>query len=132
MSIEPKILAGDLIPINRMVDFETALTALCVWEAVCSRTETKGDFYRVLCEAHGTGHFRHFALTVLAPAAEAAWLAVQEQLDVLFDWEFVPLFLECVEPYLITRDLDGSASRLLENCVSIGKDILEQHQKEGI
>src|SRR5690606_15605240 len=113
------------------VDFETALTAMCIWEAVCSRSETKGDFYRVLCEAHGTGYFRHFALTVLAPAAETAWAATQEQFDEPFDWEFVPLFLECVEPYLITHDLDSCKPRLFENCVSIGKHILEHQQERG-
>lgn len=130
MSTDFMAVGGKWESTSQPVGVETALTAMCIWEALLARSESEGDVFRVLLDALGTSHIRHFTLRVLAPAAEAAWAATQEQIDEPFDWDFVPLFLRCVEPYLVSHEVANCKPLPLEEFTAIGKYILEQHQKE--
>lgn len=114
----------------RQVDVETALTAMCAWEEVLSRSATEGDIYRVLIDAYGTNHIRHYVLTVLAPAVEEAYATTGVQFDAPFDWEFVPLALKCIEPFLLSRDVHDCKTIPLAEAQSIGKLLLAEYSKD--
>lgn len=111
-------------------DVETSLTAMCIWEEVLSRSATEGDIYRVLIDTYGTNHVRHYVLTVLAPTVEGAYAATGHQFDAPFDWEFVPLALKCIEPFLLTRDVRDCKTMPLAEAQSIGKLLLEEYNKD--
>lgn len=115
----------------RQLDIETALTAMCVWEEVLSRSATEGDIYRVLIDTYGTNHVRYYVLTVLAPAVEGAYAATGDQFDAPFDWEFVPRALKCVEPFLLSRDVHDCKGIPPGEARSIGKLLLSELNKEN-
>lgn len=115
----------------RQVNFEVALTAMCVWEQLQSRSASEGDIYRVLFDVYGTNHVRHYVLTVLAPAIEEAYAATGGQFDAPFDWEFVPLALKCMEPFLLSHDVNGLKAIPSADARSLGKLLLDEYNNDN-
>ncbi|MCZ0866500.1 hypothetical protein O0V09_14910 [Dasania sp. GY-19] len=109
------------------VEEETALTAMCIWEALLERMSGKDcdNVYSQKREEVGACEMRSIVLHLLAPAVEAAYEVVKDEYQDPFDWEFVPAFLELAEPVL-SRGLWAITSIEAEQ---IGKEILLQYQQ---
>lgn len=112
------------------VEEETALTAMCIWEALLERLSGKDsdNVYSQKREEVGACEMRSIVLHILAPAVEAAYDFVKDEYQDPFDWEFVPAFLDLVEPVL-SRGLWAITSIEAEQ---IGKEILLQYQQVNV
>ena len=112
------------------VEEETALTAMCIWEALLERMSGKDcdNVYSQKREEVGACEMRSIVLHLLAPADEAAYEVVKDEYQDPFDWEFVPAFLELAEPVL-SRGLWAITSIEAEQ---IGKEILLQYQQMNV
>jgi hypothetical protein len=112
------------------VEEETALTAMCIWEALLERMSGKDcdNVYSQKREEVGACEMRSIVLHLLAPAVEAAYEVVKDEYQDPFDWEFVPSFLELAEPVL-SRGLWAITSIEAEQ---IGKEILLQYQQMNV
>ena len=112
------------------VEEETALTAMCIWEALLERMSGKDcdNVYSQKREEVGACEMRSIVLHLLAPAVEAAYEVVKDEYQDPFDWEFVPSFLELAEPVL-SRGLWAITSIEAEQ---IGKEILLQYQQVNV
>lgn len=112
------------------VEEETALTAMCIWEALLARMSGKDcdDVYSQKREEVGACEMRSIVLHILAPAVEAAYDVVKDEYQDPFDWEFVPAFLDLAEPVL-SRGLWAITSIEAEQ---IGKEILLQYQQVNV
>lgn len=112
------------------MDIETALTAMCIWEALLERMSGKDcdDVYSQKREEVGACEMRSIVLHILAPAVEAAYDVVKDEYQDPFDWEFVPAFLDLAEPVL-SRGLWAITSIEAEQ---IGKEILLQYQQLNV
>lgn len=109
------------------VEEETALTAMCIWEALLERLSGKDseNVYSQKREEVGACELRSIVLHLLAPAVEAAYDVVKDEYQDPFDWEFVPAFLELAEPVL-SRGLWAITTT---DAQQIGKAILLQHKQ---
>lgn len=112
------------------VEEETALTAMCIWEALleCMSGKDCDDVYSQKREEVGACEMRSIVLHILAPAVEAAYNVVKDEYQDPFDWEFVPAFLDLAEPVL-SRGLWAIKSIEAEQ---IGKEILLQYQQVNV
>lgn len=112
------------------VEEETALTAMCIWEALLERMSGKDcdNVYSQKREEVGACEMRSIVLHILAPAVEAAYDVVKDEYQDPFDWEFVPAFLDLAEPVL-SRGLWAITSIEAEQ---IGKEILLQYQQVNV
>lgn len=112
------------------VEEETALTAMCIWEALLERMSGKDcdNVYSQKREEVGACEMRSIVLHLLAPAVETAYEVVKDEYQDPFDWEFVPSFLELAEPVL-SRGLWAITSIEAEQ---IGKEILLQYQQMNV
>lgn len=112
------------------VEEETALTAMCIWEALLERMSGNDcdNVYSQKREEVGACEMRSIVLYLLAPAVETAYEVVKDEYQDPFDWEFVPAFLELAEPVL-SRGLWAITSIEAEQ---IGKEILLQYQQVNV
>jgi len=75
--------------------------AMCIWEEMVTTTDGAWEATR---ENVGTVQMRAWVITILAPAAEAAWEAASSRAEAedydpgSYDWDFVPIWLRmCVD-----------------------------------
>lgn len=107
---------------------ETALTAMCLWEALVTNyltSQSSSNAYLIKLEEVGTCQLRSIVLNTLAPAVEVAYSAVSDSYDEPFDWEFVPVFLRFAEPVLAC----GLFAISTPDAKGIGQKILKEKRK---